>query len=394
MTQTTIRQIQGDEMLEIMYRLPSYAFGPSPPLQDKEESQEILKQLQGVTYFALFEDDQPVACVVGSQMTQHVRGALYGMGGIWGVVTHPAARRKGYSRRLMARLLASIRQEGRPLSCLYPFRESFYQRLGYVTFPLPRKAIFTPSSLLPTLELDLGGQVEMQLIGDGFDAYLDYTRQLLGRVHGMALFDHPDRASAQRNKFWLLLAKVEGQVVGLMVYDLKGEKVTEFDLRAIHFCYHDVRGRYLLLAWLARHVDQVKRVEIWLPPFEQPETWLADLQVRGETLVRAPMGRVLDVGGISGLQTGPGRFSASISDPCCPWNQGIWRFETQDGVLKVGPAESADCDLSIQALSALVYGTHDPGDFAIRGWGNLSPQVQDIMRVMFPPRQPFLHELY
>jgi hypothetical protein len=234
----------------------------------------------------------------------------------------------------------------------------------------------------------------MQLIGDGFDAYLDYTRQLRGRVHGMALLDHPDRASAQRNKFWLLLAKVEGQVVGLMVYDLKGEKVTEFDLRAIHFCYHDVRGRYLLLAWLARHVDQVKRVEIWLPPFEQPETWLADLQVRGETLVRAPMGRVLDVGGIGGLQTGPGRFSASISDPCCPWNWGIWRFETQDGVLKVGPAESADCDLSIQALSALVYGTHDPGDFAIRGWGNPSPQVQDTMRVMFPPRQPFLHELY
>jgi len=92
MTNTTIREIRGDEMLEVMYALTSYALNPSPPLPDKAERQEMLKGREGVTYFALHDEGAPVACAASAPMTQHVRGALFGMGGIWGVATHPAAR--------------------------------------------------------------------------------------------------------------------------------------------------------------------------------------------------------------------------------------------------------------------------------------------------------------
>jgi len=71
-------------------------------------------------------------------------------------------------------------------SNLYPFRESFYERLGYVTFPLPRIAKPAPSALLPLMEKDLGGQVELMLIGDGFDIYREYPGKLRQRTHGMA----------------------------------------------------------------------------------------------------------------------------------------------------------------------------------------------------------------
>jgi hypothetical protein len=62
--------------------------------------------------------------------------------------------------------------------------------------------------------------------------------------------------------------------------------------------------------------------------------------------------------------------------------------------LQVGPADEPDCELTIQALTALIYGTHDPGDFAFRGWGNPSAEVQATMRAIFPPRVPFLHEYF
>jgi hypothetical protein len=45
-------------------------------------------------------------------------------------------------------------------------------------------------------------------------------------------------------------------------------------------------------------------------------------------------------------------------------------------------------------LTALVYGTHDPDDFAIRGWGDPSPAVQAAMRGVFPPLVPHLHERF
>jgi predicted acetyltransferase len=394
-----------DDILDAFFSLTSYAFHPSPPFRDREEWEQAIRQRRDVTYLALFEDETVVSTVAGSPMTQHVRGKLYEASGIWGVVTDPASRRRGHCRRLMARLLAAQRDEGQTLSCLYPFRASFYERLGYVTFPLPRKAAFAPSALTPLLEGDLGGEVDLLLLGDGYDTYRDYTRRLQQRTHGMGLFVHGEKERAQReNRSWLALAKVDGEVVGLMVYELKGEAVTRFTLRAHRFYYDTSQARYLLLQWIARHVDQASEVELWLPPFEQPETWLADIQVSTESQVRAPMGRVVDVAKIGGMETGPGRFSARISDPLCPWNEGgpggavasagVWQFETVDGRLEVGPATQADCDLTIQALAALIYGTHDSADFVFRGWGNPSQAVQATLRSMFPPLVPYLHEYF
>lgn len=394
MTDIIIRELRGDEMLEAMYSLNAYAFRESPPLTDKAEWQEVVKHREGFVYYALLEDGVPVAGAASGAMTQQVRGALFGAGGIWAVATHPAARRRGYSRVVLTRLLAAVRDAGQPLSCLYPFRESFYERLGYITFPLPRTARLTPLSLSPLLEQDLGGQVDLVLSGDGYDIYRDYLHALRRRTHGMAFFDHPDRVIIQRNSFWLALARIGGQVVGVMLYDLKGHDVTEFTLRALRFYYDTAQGKYLLLQWIARHADQASQAEISLAPFELPETWLADIKVTTGSDIRAPMGRVVDVAALGGMHTGPGRFTARIADPLCPWNENVWQFETVDGLLRVSPAVRPGCDLSIQALSALVYGTHDPGDFTFRGWGSPAPETQAAMRAVFPPLVPHLHERF
>ena len=394
MTDITIRKLEGDEKLEAMYALNAYAFHATPPLMNKDEWKENVRRREGVTYLALFEDARPVAGAAGTAMLQQVRGKLFDANGIWAVATAPAARRKGYCRSVMAQLLSTLREDGQAFSCLYPFRESFYERLGYVTFPLPRTARLTPAVLLPLLEQDLGGQIELLPMGDGYDTYRDYLDRLRQRTHGMAMFVVGDKFAAQRNNLWLALAKVEGELVGLMLYQIKGDEITQFLFRATRFYYDTSQAKYLLLQWIARHADQAGQVEIGLPPFEQPETWLSDLQVKTESAIRAAMCRVLDVNKMSGMQIGPGRFTAHITDPFCPWNEGIWRFESVDGTLQVARADEAGCSLSIQALTALVYGTHDPGDFTIRGWGDPSPQVLATMRTMFPPRAPYLHEYF
>jgi predicted acetyltransferase len=106
------------------------------------------------------------------------------------------------------------------------------------------------------------------------------------------------------------------------------------------------------------------------------------------------MGRVVDVAQIGGMRTGPGRLTMRVSDPLCPWNEGAWRLETVDGRLQVQSSRAADCALRIQGLSALVYGTHDPGDFAVRGWGDPSSEMLTVLRTMFPRRLPYLHEVF
>lgn len=392
MTDISIRSLEEEERLDVLYDLNMYAFHPSPPYQDKEEWAKIVRERKGVTFHALFDDGNAVACAASTAMTQNVRGKLFSASGIWGVATLQAARRKGYSRQVMASLLSAEKEAEKVFSNLYPFRESFYERLGYVTHPLSVIARLPPLSLAPLLHKEHEGKVELQLIGDAYETYRDYLAEMRLHTHGMAFFDFGDKMVAQQNRFWLALAKFDGNIEGLMLYSLLGEEVTKFNFRALRFYYKTSRAKYLLLDWIARHIDQADRTEIWLPPYEHPETWLADMQVKIESQVRAPMSRVLNIAGIGGMETGKGSFAASVIDPVCPFNEGKWKFESIDGRLHISKTDKADCELTMQGLSALVFGTHDPQDFILRNWGNPTPETQTTMRAMFPSQTPFLHE--
>jgi predicted acetyltransferase len=379
-------------MLDTLYTLNQYSLHPSPPFQKKEDWLAIVRERKGVTCHAIFEDDVPVSVAVSTAMTQNMRGQLFPASAIWGVSTHPSARRKGYCRQAMASLLSAERDSGKAFSNLCPFRESFYERLGYLSFPLTKIAKCTPTSLSPTLKMNLGGEIELKLIGEAYETYRDYLADMRLHRHGMGFFDFGDKAAANRNNLWAALAKFNGNTEGLMLYRIQGEEVTKFNFVAYRFYYQTSRARYLMLNWIARHVDQADRVEIWLPDDEYPETWLADLQVKVESAIRASMSRVLDVEGIHGMSVGEGSFAVRVADPLCPWNEGMWRFESSGGKLQVSKTSKADCQVTVQGLTALIAGTHDPQDLPLRGWGDPNSALQSIQRGMFPRMRPFLHE--
>ena len=50
--------------------------------------------------------------------------------------------------------------------------------------------------------------------------------------------------------------------------------------------------------------------------------------------------------------------------------------------------------LSIQGLTALVYGVYGPEEFSLRGWGDPDKETQSQMRQMFPSVTPFIHAMY
>jgi predicted acetyltransferase len=390
----SIRQLQGDELLETLYALNSYALHPSPPYQNKEEWLENVRERQEKNCHALFENGEPVSVVVGTPMTQNMRGNLYPACGIWGVSTAPAARRKGYCRKAMASVLAAERDLGKVFSSLYPFRESFYERLGYVSYPLTKIAKIQTQSLSPLLKIDLGGEIKRQYIGEAYDAYRDYLADLRQNTHGMAMFDFGDQKRAAKNLLWIAWAQFNGSTEGLILYRITGEEVTKYNFVASRFYYKTSRARYLMLNWIACHIDQTDHGEIWLSNDEYPEMWLADIQLKVETAIRPAMSRVLDVEKIGGMSVGEGSFKARIVDPLCPWNEGCWSFESRGGKLIVSKAVEAECELTIQGLTALINGAHDPEDIPLRKWGNPDEELQVILRTMFPRIIPYMHEYF
>ena len=389
-----IRELTPDELLQKVNELQEYSFMSSPPFEKDEDWIESVRTDTTLDCLAAFQDNEPAAVVVSADMNQNVRGKLFPAGGVWGVATDPVARRKGLVRQLIGSLLAKTRAKGHAFTLLYPFKESFYGRLGYVAFPVPREVRFSPQALAPLLKTEPGETVTRVLIRDGIEIYLAYLHEMQTRTHGMALFTHPGTFMAKKNRAWLAVARSDGAVTGLMLYRNKGEEDSDMFMKISRFYTSTIQARYQLLQYIALHADQVTEVQMLLPPAEQPETWMPDLELKVKYFHAPPMARVLDVTRLAGMPVGEGSFTVSVSDPLCPWNEGNWSFEGRAGELVVLPAAAADCSLTIQGLTSLVFGCRHPGEFSFHGWGDPAPDVQARMLAVFPPAQPYMHEQF
>ena len=396
MSQISIRTLDIEEASPVFSWAIGYAFSNSPPVHKPEEFLERFKPAgERNKYMAVFDGETAVATAGAGQMAQNVRGELVDSAGIFMVTTHPAHRRKSHSFNLLKELFKQLRDEGYGVSTLYPFRESFYERLGYANWPAALVADLNIRSLAPLIEAESSADLELFQYIDRPESYHNFViERYKPRIHGVANFKTQLPPDPERHKAWILAATIDGQVDGLMLYDLKGDRPTEFKFNISRFYTLSPASRYAFLGWIGRHIDQTNEVSITLPPFEQPHTWFSDLNIKLSSRTISPMGRVLDVEKLTGLPAGDGRFTAKVLDPTCPWNEGIWSFTGSGGRLTVEKADRADCTLAIQGLSAWVFGQLSPENYAYRNWGEAPAEVCKSMLAMLPPATPHLHEYF
>lgn len=394
MTHYTMREVHGEELLDTAFLLTHYAFYETSEFK-RSEWQDRLPYFEDRHFVVTFDGSKPIATTNNLHMSQCVRDKVYPMGGIAGVAVDPYYRRQGLARDVIIQCYKQAYEVGEVLSSLYPFKESFYGRAGYVSYPQLRLAHFDPGSLAPLLKNDIPGEVELIDMKDGFEIYDRFIAEMQPTTHGMAyrtgFSKYMYRDFAHR---WLLIARHEDEVVGVMSYKLEGLG-KGMDIH--RFYYKNGIGKYLMLAWIGRHDRQAYRAHMFMHPSDYLETWLTDLDVTVETpqlqnsLSPAPMGRVLDVEKLSGMRVGTGQFTAKIEDAYCGWNNRAFQFEGVDGKLVVSTRPSADCTLSINALSGLVYGVISGDDIVPRGWGNPDKATTEAM---FPRQVPFIHEYF
>jgi predicted N-acetyltransferase YhbS len=389
-----IRQVTAEERLDTMFPLQTYAFSPSPWTEEAVEAYRSFTPYNAGTLSLVAEEGgEALAGVAALPMRQNLRGLVHPMAGIASVASHPSARRRGLVRALMDRLLRQMRDEGHPLSALYPFRPSFYQQFGYVGLPRPRVAGFAPAGLAHLVRSELPGTVTRQHIKQGYDDYRAFTLRLLGERHGFSVF--PDyRAESLRDNQprWVAIARVDGEVVGAVTYRIERHGG---DLIADDMLSTGPLGRALLLQFFARHVDQVARILVSVGVDEAPELWATDMAVTTEARVSfpgspAPMARVLSLPALAGTAVGSGGVTVEVvGDELIG---GRYRLDGDDGRLVVGTGVSGEpqATLTTAGLSGLLYGVLDPVEVVVRGLGTADAEATTALRSLFPRRLPYL----
>lgn len=389
-----LRVVDHDEFA--VFDVNHYAFGATPSVLDPERARKSIPYLKDATAIAAFVGGKPQATAVVHSMTQQVRGVVLPMGGVGGVASLPAGRRKGTARQLMAYSFGVMRDRGESVSTLYPFRESFYERLGYAGFPKPRYVKFAPEALGPLVRMVKPGEVEQLSMSEGFDTWRGFLEAYQRDHHGFSLKALSNAVRGRdENVAWVTFVREHGEITGAMTFRITGYGGS---FHAETFYYRTSVARYQLLAWIGRHVDQVKDAWLKLGPREFPELWYGDLNAEISTTFEhawpAPMARIISVADLGGLQAGDGRIAVDLVDELCPWNASIWTLTGSGGVLTVEPGGTSECRITIQGLSALVYCGHDPADFVYRGWGDPDPDAQATLRSLLPRAFPVLHEQF
>lgn len=393
MVKIRIKEVETENDLKIYNQMTKYAFAPSPSdsakARNNQESQEAeVDYFKESSRYLLYEDKTPVSSLHSIPMTQNVRGKIFGMMGIAGVSTYPEYRKKGYITKLMQHALNKSKSNDQVLSTLFPFRQSFYGRFGYINFPQARSISFNPAHLHDIENYEFTGDIERYIVGDQIDRYFDFIKKYQKTRHGFGNFKRSRIQKLEKSEHWVVFVVVNGEDRGMMTFSTTG---FEKELKVNLFLYLDSNAKYVLLDHIWRHADQFSEVKMRVFAHERPETWVYDLKptIKNRDWVPSAMGRILNISKLSGMTVGEGNISINVTDRYCEWNNGNWEFNCIENKLKVNKTSSYDVKVTSQALSALIYGGYSIGDLINRGWIS-SSEKNDLLLRIFPSELPTL----
>jgi len=297
-------------------------------------------------------DGQIVGSLVLYPFSAWVRGARVPLTGIGSVAVSPEHRRRGIGEALLKAALREMRQRGDAMSVLFPFRDSFYRKLGYGVIEVARQLAFSPA-LLPAS--DEARRVRRLMLPDRPSVEALYEK--IASAGHFALVRRrewwTERLWTQPRDWVVCEGRRRGQIEGYLCYEADAEagpfklSLTVSELVAATPEAH--RG---LAGYLASLSDQVAEIHLIAPG---DNAWTAllstsqnlrpglELSVYHDTgnVVNGMMLRLNDVK--AALERLPvasharGEIVLEVEDGVLPANARAWRVRASDGRLSVRP---------------------------------------------------------
>ena len=328
------------------------------------------------------EEGRIVAACQLHRLRQWVAGAALPVMGMATVTIAPTHRRRGIAGALVASGLAAARERGEVASALYPFRTSFYRKLGYgaagevIQYRAAPEA-FASGAGHSRVEMAETGAARAEVR----DLYRRWAATQTGQmVRGERIWEHllatPDRAVA-------LHRDADGAATGYALLAYRVDlPIAERFLEVEEIAWLDAAARRALLAWLGSLGDQWRQIVIRALPAHRLEESIQEprLPPGGEpgwglwfpaaTVLRGPMFRLLDLASAWRLRAvrpdAALTLALDVQDTQLPGNAGLWRLRLESGRVVVERTDDDEAELTlrldIETLSRLYIGDLTPSD--------------------------------
>ncbi|MHA1124124.1 MAG: GNAT family N-acetyltransferase [Candidatus Heimdallarchaeota archaeon] len=388
-----------DEILDVT--AISYGF-------DAKNNRERVKKSYDICFdeeFVVEVDGKITAKARNIPLIQNVRGKLIPMAGISNVATDPVSRRKGHSRKLMKYLVRKMYDDDLNVSTLYPFKDTFYAKFGYVNVNPATQLIINPSQLRKWKTLPEGYTIKRTNDVDSFDIYKKIHDEFFGNIHGGVV--RPEKRwkeyGEQSRVKVAIVYNPNGKPEGLVRFTLRGfssgfDWAQDGEINVHEFLYLTNKARIALLNHLYLYADQV--VKILLPIYPETSeiyTWLENFFITEIKSQNIWMARVVDVK--KTLQDMPTEAEVEISfkvtDPIINENNAVYQItgSKKKIIVKESKDKTAPLELTIEGLTALVYGMLSAEEVESFGWmKGGSEATNTILDNFFPRKIGYLNE--
>lgn len=357
--------------------------------EKKRENEDKKRENEEKLRWVLLNEDengkvgQHVAIV---PLTISFYGGTQPMGGIGGVASLPEYRYGGGVMALLRMSLQVMHERAYPFSELAPFSYEFYRKCGWelgfqwheLRIPMKELAIFKKDSGTFLLLTEALSEQAMNV----------------RNLHSMR-FNGAEQVEISKIKESLSKKDLlgygvlgeDGQLSGYVQYRMKDRTIYCRD-----FFYRDIHAKRQLLHFFHRHNSQADLLQLTVPDSDTTQHLLGD-QYIDVTIKSGMMVRVVDVPLALAAMKVNARLTGSlviqVNDETAPWNHGNWLITVSDGHIHAEMKSdlAADCEISIQRLSQLVYGFlsgRDVSENGMMGWRNET--AQDLFNELFQKR--------
>jgi predicted acetyltransferase len=333
----------------------------------KEEKQEN-DPLEHPAHWAcgIFEKDKLIAGMLEIDYLMRFDGHSVKMSGIGGVGTLPEARKGGYVRRIMEKILPESYENGVIFSCLTPFSHEFYRKFGY-EITCPRNKISISTGDFP--DTKLYGEFVHILPGD--------DTSMLAEVHSAYITNINQgihRDYWQDNRAWKCFTNQDPYTTGTYLYLWKDESGKpkgyikyedeyedgDHNMQVKELAFTDRQGLYGTLGIISGLSAQFENFKWNMPAFIDPCDFIDDAWSIEMNTDPKDMSRVINVKAALELMRRPhcaGEYVIETEDKDISANNGKYLVEFgADGTKVSKTTRDADISCDILTLSQLVIG--------------------------------------